>query len=303
MITHSRVIDLKTGRPVKEISSATMENSYPPERKSVDELAAYIAYALQILKNADIPATGVTTPGGFGNKCKSELSAAMGQALREVFSLEIPFYFKYLVDGKESTRPVLEHVESLESPNPTLTVNVPASTGDWFGNWDGDQIPTGDKYISEDGEEGRMAELIKAGDSAIMFGHWAGFYSNGSKKGFAHCKRVITSINKHYADKTLWMKSSELARYQAARELTKIEKSQTAIILTAPFAAPAYTLRFAAPTGTPRQATQGGQAVALKEVRDLRDLRPGHWIRVKEMVTACFNLPKGKSVLEIQGNL
>ena len=117
------------------------------------------------------------------------------------------------------------------------------------------------------------------------------------------------------------MKSSELARYQAARELTKIEKSHSAIVLTAPFAAPAFTLRFASPTGTPRQVTlkleeheqaqdheqegkrrgrQGGQAVALKEVRALRDLRPGNWVRVKEMVTVCFDLPKGKSVLEIQ---
>ena len=105
------------------------------------------------------------------------------------------------------------------------------------------------------------------------------------------------------------MKSSELARYQAARELTKIEKSQSAITLTAPFAAPAYTLRFTAParhslgiggpTGTPSQITQGGQAVALKEARALRDLKPGNWIRVKETVTACFDLPKGKSVIEI----
>ena len=35
MITHTRVIDLKTGRPIKEISAATMENSYPQEKKSV----------------------------------------------------------------------------------------------------------------------------------------------------------------------------------------------------------------------------------------------------------------------------
>ena len=94
------------------------------------------------------------------------------------------------------------------------------------------------------------------------------------------------------------MKSSELARYQAARELTKIEKSQSAITLTAPFATPAYTLRFAAPTGTPRQVTRGGQAVALKETHALRDLRPGNWMRVKDTVTVCFDLPKGKSILE-----
>ena len=144
-----------------------------------------------------------------------------------------------------------------------------------------------------------MAELINAGEPAIMFGHWAGFYSNGSRKGFAHCKKVIISINKHYADKTIWMKSSELARYQAVRELTKIEKSPSAITLTAPFAAPAYTLRFYAPTGTPRQITEGREAVPLKEARALRDLKPGNWIRVKETVTVCFDLAKGKSVLEL----
>ena len=72
------------------------------------------------------------------------------------------------------------------------------------------------------------------------------------------------------------------------------------ITLAAPFAAPAYTLRFDAPTGTPRQITEGGQAVALKEARALRDLKPGTWIRVKDKVTVCFDLSKGKSIL-LQG--
>ena len=34
MITHTRVINLKTGRPLEEISPATMENSYPRAKKS-----------------------------------------------------------------------------------------------------------------------------------------------------------------------------------------------------------------------------------------------------------------------------
>ena len=41
--------------------------------------------------------------------------------------------------------------------------------------------------------------------------------------------------------------------------------------------------------------------MALKEARALRDLKPGNWIRVKDTVTVCFDLPKGKNVLEIQG--
>ena len=58
-------------------------------------------------------------------------------------------------------------------------------------------------------------------------------------------------------------------------------------------------LRFDAPTGRPRQITEGGEAVPLKEVRALRDLKPGTWIRVNDTVTACFDLPKGKTHIEI----
>lgn len=74
MVTHTRMIDLKTGRPIEPAGQNTMENAWPPEKKSVDEMAAYIAYALQILKNAEIPCEAMTTPGGFGNKSKSELA-------------------------------------------------------------------------------------------------------------------------------------------------------------------------------------------------------------------------------------
>ena len=105
MITHTRVIDLKTGRPMAEVNPSTMENSYPQEQKSADELAAYLAYALRILKNCGLPCEGITTPGGFGNRVKSELSLAVGQAVRDVFSVEIPHYFKYVNTGKESTAP------------------------------------------------------------------------------------------------------------------------------------------------------------------------------------------------------
>jgi len=104
MITHTRVIDLKTGRPFDEISPATMENSYPREKKSVDELAAYLAYALQILKNCDLPCEGVTTPGGFGNLVKPELSLAVQQSVRDVYRAEIPHFFKYVNYGEREHR-------------------------------------------------------------------------------------------------------------------------------------------------------------------------------------------------------
>ena len=70
--------------------AGTMENSYPQEKKSVDELASYLAYALRILERCDLPCEGITTPGGFGNLVKSELSLAVDQAVRDVYPVELP---------------------------------------------------------------------------------------------------------------------------------------------------------------------------------------------------------------------
>lgn len=299
MITHTRVIDIKTGRPLDGFSAATMENSYPPEKKSADELAAYIAYALNILKNCDIPCQGVTTPGGFGNKCKSQLSEAMGQALRDVNSVEIPHYFKYISEDKESTRPVLEHVQGLDTDHPTLTVNVPASTGDWFGSWDGDQPPTGEKYINEDATAGRMVELIEKNEPAIMFGHWAGFFNNGKKNGFDQLKKVITTLNTKYKDKTIWMKTSELARYWAARELTTIEKSPTQINLKAPFACPAFTLRTNSTAAAPPKLSIAQKLQPLTKAKSMTTLSTGQWLRDKDSIIVCFELSKGQTTLEV----
>ena len=58
MITHTRVIDLKTGRPVAGANAATMENSFPQTEVSVDFLASYLAYSLRILKNCGLPCEG-----------------------------------------------------------------------------------------------------------------------------------------------------------------------------------------------------------------------------------------------------
>ncbi len=162
MITHTRVIDVKTGRPLEEISAATMENSYPQTKLSVDELATYLAYALRILKNCDLPCEGITTPGGFGNQVKTELSLAVQQAVRDVYRAEIPHYFKYIADDNESTAPKVEHLSNADQDTPDLTMNVLAGTGDWFGGWDGDEQPLPDLYCNRDATKGKMVELIRA---------------------------------------------------------------------------------------------------------------------------------------------
>ena len=139
MISHTRVIDLKTGRPLppKDDGSFWMENGGWTAGRGVDEIAAYIAHALQILKNVGLPCEGFTTPGGFGNPAKANLVDAGREALIDVFSTEVPHYFKYVTSGKESNAPRVEQVSGLGSADPRFMVNVPSCTGDWFGGWDG----------------------------------------------------------------------------------------------------------------------------------------------------------------------
>ena len=299
MITHTRVIDLKTGRPMREISPATMENSYPREKKSADELAAYLAYALRILKNCDLPCEGVTTPGGFGGLVKPELSLAVQQAVRDVYGAEIPHYFKYVNTGEGSTEPTLEHLGGLDTNDPRVTVNIPAGTGDWFGGWQGDRQPEAHRYANKEASSGRLVDLIQRNQPAIMLCHWPGMYSNGGKQGFEHFKKVVTALNGRFRDQTIWMKLSEIARYWAAKELTRIQQKGTAVTLTAPFATPRFTLRIAETDGAPPKLTAKDKTIALKRVAKLPELTTGTWFPDRKGVVVCFDLPKGESVVTL----
>ena len=106
MISHTRVIDIKTGRqlPQRKDGGFWMENGGWCAGRSQDEIANYIAYALRLIKNLDLPCEGFTTPGGFGNPAKQFLSKGGLQAIRSVLGAEVPHYFKYVVtDIKDST--------------------------------------------------------------------------------------------------------------------------------------------------------------------------------------------------------
>jgi hypothetical protein len=299
MITHTRVIDTRTGRPLADTSPAAMENSYPQSKKSVAELAEYLAYALRILKNCELECEGITTPGGFGNLVKTELSLAVQQAVRDVYAAEVPHYFKYVSGGKDSTQPKLEHVQGADGGRPSLTVSVPAGTGDWFGDWDGDRPCEAQRYANQDASAGRMVELIERGEPAVMLCHWPGLYTHGTRQGFEEFKKVVLALEGRFRDRTLWMKSSELARYWAAKGLTQFERQGHDLTLRAPVAAPRFTLRVPGVTGGKVRIIHKGTPVMLAEVRQARALVPGTWFQDKGAVLLCFDLAKGLSTLSL----
>ena len=299
MVTHTRVIDTRTGHPHPDHSLKFMENWDWTTGRSVDELADYLAYALRILKNAGLPCEGVTTPGGFGNRALPQLAQATLESVREVFGSEIPHYFRHLYDqGDQSVAPRVEYVSGLEGGDPRCVVSIIGCTGDWTGGWDCTE-PTGvDAFITADLQSGRMVEVIARGEPAMMVAHWTGLYWNGQELGFKIFQEVTRRLNTRF-NHLLWMKLSELARYWAAKELTRIEGQGNRVAFQAPYACPDFTVQFkSSKTGAPEFRAAGG-TVALKEVAQLLQLMPGTWVRDGEMMTVCFALPRGASALEL----
>ncbi len=249
MVTHTWAVNTKTGRPYPERTADYMENWGFSAGKSTDQLTDYLAYALKILKNAGLECEGITTPGGFGNRVLPQLAQATLQSCRDVYNAEIPHYFRHLYTDDRSVAPRVEYASGLDTDNPKCVVSIIGCTGDWFGGWDGLSPGDPDKCITPDLQSGRLPQVIERGEPAILVCHWPGIYFNGQKIGFNIFKQVVKRVHARY-DNLLWMKLSEIARYWAARELTGIRKQDKKIILTAPFAAPRFTIRLK--TDSPR---------------------------------------------------
>jgi hypothetical protein len=298
MVSHTWVVDTKTGRPFPERSDRFMENWRWTDDKSADQIADYMAFALRILKNVGLPCEGITTPGGFGIRVLPELSQATLQACRDVFGAEIPHYFRHLYTDERSVAPRVEYASGLDGPDPQCVVSIIGCTGDWFGGWDGLEPGTADQFITEDGRGGRLPEVIARGEPAFLVGHWPGFYFNGREVGFTILKEVVRRLAATH-DNLCWMKQSEVARYWAARELTRIERTADGLALRAPFAAPGFTVEVASWSGSPPRvsAGEGGPGRPLTEVGRPSLLAPGTWCPHGEGIRACFDLPKGPSRL------
>jgi hypothetical protein len=298
MISHTWVINTKTGRPYPEQTGYYIENAGWSQDKSADELTDYMAYALRILKNVGLPCEGITTPGGFGGQNRPNLAKATLESCRDVFGAEIPHYFRDLFTDERSVAPLIQYASGLDSDNPKCVVSIIGCTGDWFGGWDGLVPGSADKCITQDLKGGRLPQVIDKGEPAIIVCHWPGIYYNGEEIGFNIFKEVVRRIHSRY-DNLLWMKLSEIARYWAAKELTRIERQGRRITFNAPFATTRFTVRTNANSVAAPRLTVGADRTELRRVTAPLQLKSQTWHTEGPEVTLCFDLPKGKSTLDL----
>ena len=293
MATHTRVIDLKTGQPSQEFSTRFMENWDWTTGRSTDEIAAYMAYSLGILKNIGLPCEGITTPGGFGNKARPQLAQATFESVRSVFKAEIPHYFRDLrAEGLDSVAPLVQNVRDLNTDDPKCVVHTIGCTGDWTGGWDNTEPEGVDKFITADLKSGRMVQVIDRGVPAIMVCHWTGIWWNGEEKGFKVFQEVVRRLHARF-DNLIWMKLSEISRYWAAKECTTITAANNTINFQAPWACPDFTIECKTSPG--RGLTLDGKPLTETSVDKLKS---GTWAKRGDQTVVCFDLTKGKSKLE-----
>lgn len=300
MVTHTFVINTKTGRPYPDRTEAFLENTGWSVGKSADELADYMAYALQILKNVGLTCEGLTTPGGFGNRSREALSLGTLQACRDVYQTEIPHYFRHLYTDDRSVAPRVENVRGLNTADPQCVVSIIGCTGDWFGGWDGLTPGSVDRFITQDLRSGRMVDVIERGEPAIMVCHWPGIYYNGDEIGYRIFQKIVERLHARY-DHLIWMKLSEIARYWAAKELTAISRTAGSVRLQAPFATDNFTIEVPLRVSQPPVIRHAGERVRLSEVADPLKLKPGKWTRTDAATRLCFHLQKGDSVIDFSG--
>ena len=283
MITHCQVVDLSDWTMTEEWE----QSEWAGQPKPVEVLAPYIAAALRILHNIDIPAEGVTSPGAFGNADLNAYGEATLQAQKEVNGNPAPFFFCE-VEEKGLAYPKLY---SLDKEKGECCVGIVAGTDDWFAGWEGNNrgaIHSSDMCITEDLQGGRMPELIAAGCPAVMVSHWPGFYFQGEEIGFNIFNTVVERLNQ--LPNIIWMKTSEIARYWMTREMVKIEATEEGCRISSPIPCPSFTLRLS----HARQADWRVNGAPLRRVPDPLSLEPGCWAQEEQDIVIALELAVGE---------
>jgi len=287
MITHCQVVDLNDWMMTDEWEQGEWAERPIP----FDQLAPYIAAALRILHNCDIPAEGVTSPGAFQRVDLENYGASTLWAAKEVNGNPRPFLFCEVYHRDEGPLPYPK-LYSLDKQKGECCGGIIAGTGDWFAGWEGNNrkaIHSPDLCITEDLRGGRMPKLINAGCPAIMVSHWPGFYFQGEEVGFNIFKTVVQRLNQ--LPNIIWMKTSEIAHYWMAKAMVDITPTADGCAISSPMPCNRFTVRLSG--AKPGKWTLNGKP--LREVGKPLALEPGTWAKDGEEVVVALDLKEGKT--------
>lgn len=217
VMTHGGLFDFEAGRAPE---GAQHEGVWLHEPEV--GLEAYESYVRRIVEEGErvgVRFTGVTWPG-----CSCEACERRYGELRRGDSFGVnPNVWQALLNVAKGggfrgrTVPCFTLNERTESGvEPVVrdgeygVYDLLPNAEDQFGIWDNDPARVNaDYYITEDGESGRVVELVRAGaPHCIFYAHWQGLNpANGV--GWEAFTQVVQRIGKHLGEQVVWMRPSE----------------------------------------------------------------------------------------------
>ena len=190
------------------------------QHQTAASLTPYIGYALEILNEVDLPATGVTSPWDFGIEVEEEYQKAVGAAMKSVNGSGQTWYFLHESNDLE----LRSHVVHRQDDEWLVSIWSQVNDGLWNTMHEpaDDQAyveSVADAYLTEDGARGRLADLMSAGTPMVLCTHWQSLYSNGRRTGLRALDEVCRRIRSVWDTQVRWTTCSDLAAMIADNEL------------------------------------------------------------------------------------
>lgn len=293
LITHTNALELKTGKLMNSIS----EHDWS-QKQDAETLADYIAFSFEILKKAGIDPTGVTSPCNFGELVEGEYVRAILEASKSVLGSVVVWYFLH-VDTKSlnvSPRVMYQDTERGEA-----VVSLTASVFEPF--WSS-QLTDEKKvswiegalepFISEEGDSGRVVDLVSSGSHVTIVTHWQALYSNGSRYGLEALDKFVRRINSRLGDKVLWMTCVDITNYAAccSSALIRVLDKGSDLEITTSFPCKNLTLSADATTKVTTVIANGKK---LARAESAKELKGNSWtVKRDGRVVVCLSRFKRK---------
>ena len=174
----------------------------------------YIARAVELLTQADLKPTGVTSPVDFGIHVENEYAASVALAFDKALGQKESWYFLHCRGYGYHPRPWVAYEDGERR-----VVSIPSNCPDRF--WQSLDNPDdsdafvhkmADQLLTEDGTAGDIAEILADNGWPVMLAHWQSMFSGGRMAGFKALKIVLERIERLLGDRVEWHSASELMR-------------------------------------------------------------------------------------------
>ena len=308
ILTHTLALDLQTHQLVPEAEHLWMA------KRTQAELTEYMGMAVSLLRQSGFDPTGITQPCFF-NGDREAYNHAVLDSLRPEDRDPAGYVAFYFADSTPNDLPVTPHpVFLLDREQGEAVVSILDYTDDhfWNGQWPG-QLPEGEpekRFISADGQSGRLVDLIQSGAWTVFTTHWQSLYANGTQRGLKGLDEVVSRLRHAFGARLVWMTNSQIARYRVCEESCQItshqEADETWIQLESAFDCSDFTLTAASSelregaiedVSLEMGGNEGQSLVCDPGQGGL--LMPGSWRQTKDGLSACLHLKRGSQKLRI----